>query len=125
MDKNRYLQNIISDIFKINNKIRFVSVIDLNGNVFTSKMRSDLESLLKKSSEEKFCKHVAIRRNMRHEFDKKLGKVNFVHVERENISQFVVYSKSYSFFVTAEPEIKGVTKASITMKIKKIVSTLK
>ena len=125
MTKNTKLNSAISEIFKINNKIRFVSIIDLDGKITLSKMKSDLDSLLKQSNEEKFCEHVAIRREMRHEFDRKLGKVNYVHVERENVTQIVVYSKSHSFFITIEPEITSSVKAHIIMKIKKIVSSLK
>ena len=125
MEKNEKFKTVISKIFKINAKIRFVSVIDLNGKITISEMKPDLQSLLKKSNEEKFSKHVAVRRDMRHEFDKKLGKVSYVHVERENITQFVVYSKAHSFFITLEPEIRSDMKASIILKIKKIISDLK
>ncbi len=125
MTKNQNFKSIISQIFKMNNKIRFVSIIDLDGKITVSEMKPDLQSLLKKTNEEKFCQHVAVRRNMRHEFDKKLGKVDYVHVERENITQFVVYSKSHSFFITTEPEITSSTKANVIMKIKKIILTLK
>jgi hypothetical protein len=117
--------SVISDIFKINNKIRFVSIINLNGKIVASEMRSDLKSLLKNLNEEKFCGDIAIRRKMRHEFDKKLGKVSYVHVERENVTQLVVYSKLYSFFVTVEPEITISTKSKIIIKIKSIISGLK
>ena len=125
MNKNQKLSSILIDIFKINSKIRFVSVIDLAGRIVMSEMKSDLQSLLKKSNEEKFCKHIALRRKMRHEFDKKLGKVNYIHVERENVTQLVVYSKSYSFFITVEPEIRSVLKSQIIIKIKSIISDLK
>ena len=125
MEKNSKLNQIITEIFKINNKIRFISIIDLKGKIILSEMKSDLNSLLKKSNEEKFCEHVAIRRKMRHEFDTNLGKVNYVHVERENVTQIVVYSKTHSFFITVEPEITSSVKANITMKIKEIVLRLK
>nr|AIF15016.1 hypothetical protein [uncultured marine thaumarchaeote KM3_69_B11] len=125
MDKNQKFNQVISNIFRVNSKIRYVSIIDLDGRIIASEMKSDLQSLLKKTNEEKFCEHVAIRRRMRHEFDKKLGKVNFIHVERENITQLVLYSKSYSFFITIEPEITSNSKSKIVTKAKKIVSTLK
>ena len=125
MEKSSKLKSVISEIFKINNKIRFVSIIDLDGKITLSQMKSDLNSLLKQSNEEKFCEHVAIRREMRHEFDRKLGKVNYIHVERENVTQIVIYSKAHSFFITIEPEITSNIKANIIMKIKKIISTLK
>ena len=113
MDKNQKFNQVISNIFRVNSKIRYVSIIDLDGRIIASEMKSDLQSLLKKTNEEKFCEHVAIRRRMRHEFDKKLGKVNFIHVERENITQLVLYSKSYSFFITIEPEITSNSKSKI------------
>ena len=125
MDKNQKFNQVISNIFRVNSKIRYVSIIDLDGRIIASEMKSDLQSLLKKTNEEKFCEHVAIRRRMRHEFDKKLGKVNFIHVERENITQLVLYSKSYSFFITIEPEITSNSKSKIVTKAKKIISTLK
>ena len=125
MYKNQKFNQVISNIFRVNSKIRYVSIIDLDGRIIASEMKSDLQSLLKKTNEEKFCEHVAIRRRMRHEFDKKLGKVNFIHVERENITQLVLYSKSYSFFITIEPEITSNSKSKIVTKAKKIVSTLK
>ena len=93
MIKNQKFEQVIGDIFKINSKIRYVSIIDLNGKITASEMKPDLQSLLKKSNKVKFSKHVALRRKMRQEFDKKLGKVNYVHVERENITQLVIYSK--------------------------------
>ena len=125
MDKNQKFNQVISNIFRVNSKIRYVSIIDLDGRITASEMKSDLQSLLKNTNEEKFCEHVAIRRRMRHEFDKKLGKVNFIHVERENITQLVLYSKSYSFFITIEPEITSNSKSKIVTKVKKIISTLK
>ena len=125
MDKNQKFNQVISNIFRVNSKIRYVSIIDLDGRITASEMKSDLQSLLKKTNEEKFCEHVAIRRRMRHEFDKKLGKVNFIHVERENITQLVLYSKAYSFFITIEPEITSNSKSKIVTKVKKIISTLK
>ena len=125
MDKNQKFNQVISNIFRVSSKIRYVSIIDLNGKITASEMKSDLQSLLKKSNEDKFCEHVAIRRKMRHEFDKKLGKVSFIHVERENITQLVLYSKSYSFFITIEPEITSNSKSNIVTKVKKIILTAK
>ena len=74
---------------------------------------------------EKFCQDVTVRRKMRVEFDKSLGKVRFVNVERENISQIVMYAKTKSLFVTVEPEISIKEKTQIISQLKKLTSTLK
>ena len=62
---------------------------------------------------------------MREEFDKTLGRVRFVNVERENISQIVMYAKTKSLFVTVEPEISINDKTKIISQIKKLTSNLK
>ena len=117
-------QNIINKIFKISKKVRFVTIISDNGKIILSEMKSDKHSLLKKDNEEKFCSEVAQRKKMRKEFDKSLGKVRYVNVERENISQIVVYSKSKSIFVTVEPELTVDSKAVLVSKIKKITTSI-
>ncbi|MCA9819651.1 MAG: hypothetical protein KC440_02500, partial [Nitrosarchaeum sp.] len=67
-----------------------------------------------------FCKQVAQRRAMRKEFDKSLGKVRYVHVEREKVSQMVIYTKRNTVYITLEPEMPIEDKIKIIMKIKKI-----
>ena len=62
---------------------------------------------------------------MREEFDNSLGKVRLVNVERENISQIVMYAKTKSLFVTVEPEISITDKTKIISQLKKLTSNLK
>ena len=118
------LENVVSKVFKLNKRIRFVAIISDNGKILSSEMKSDKHSLLKKDNEEKFCREVAQRKKMRKEFDKSLGKVRYVNVERENISQIVVYGKSKSIFVTVEPELTVDSKAVLVSKIKKITTSI-
>ena len=123
VDKVEY-QNMIAKIFKLSKKIRFVAIISDNGKILSSEMKSEKQSLLKQSNEEKFCNDVVKRKKMRQEFDKSLGKVRYVNVERENITQIVTYINSKSIFVTVEPELTVNTKESLISKIKKIVTNL-
>ena len=119
------LDSLIQKIGKLHKKIRFVAIINKNGKILKTEMRDEVPSLLKNKNEEKFCRDVTTRRKMREEFDKTLGKVRFVNVERENISQIVMYAKTKSLFVTVEPEISIKDKIKIISQIKKITSTLK
>ena len=119
------LDSIIQKIGKLHKKIRFVAIINKNGKILKNEMRDEIPSLLKTKTEEKFCQDVTMRRKMREEFDKSLGKVRFVNVERENISQIVMYAKTKSLFVTVEPEISIKDKTKIISQIKKITGNLK
>ena len=125
MAKTNNLDMLISKIGKLHKKIRFVAIIDKNGKILKTEMRDEVPSLLKTKNEEKFCQDVTIRRKMREEFDKSLGKVRFVNVERENISQIVMYAKTKSLFVTVEPEISINDKTKIISQLKKLTANLK
>ena len=61
---------------------------------------------------------------MRCEFDKSLGKVRYINVERENITQIVTYINSKSVFVTIEPELTIVSKEQLISKIKKTITAV-
>ncbi|MEC9087391.1 MAG: DUF6659 family protein [Thermoproteota archaeon] len=125
MAKTNNLDMLIQKIGKLHKKIRFVAIIDKNGKILKTEMRDEVPSLLKTKNEEKFCQDVTIRRKMREEFDKSLGKVRFVNVERENISQIVMYAKTKSLFVTVEPEISINDKTKIISQLKKLTANLK
>ena len=125
MAKTNDLDMLIQKIGKLHKKIRFVAIIDKNGKILKTEMRDEVPSLLKTKNEEKFCQDVTIRRKMREEFDKSLGKVRFVNVERENISQIVMYAKTKSLFVTVEPEISINDKTKIISQLKKLTANLK
>ena len=125
MAKTNNLDMLIQKIGKLHKKIRFVAIIDKNGKILKTEMRDEVPSLLKTKNEEKFCQDVTIRRKMREEFDNSLGKVRFVNVERENISQIVMYAKTKSLFVTVEPEISIKDKTKIISQLKKLTANLK
>ena len=125
MAQKNELDTLIKKIGKLHKKIRFVAIIHKNGKILKTEMRDEVPSLLKTKNEEKFCQDVSVRRKMREEFDKSLGKVRFVNVERENISQIVMYAKTKSLFVTVEPEISITDKTKIISQIKKLTASLK
>ena len=125
MAQKNELDSLIKKIGKLHKKIRFVAIIHKNGKILKTEMRDEVPSLLKTKNEEKFCQDVSVRRKMREEFDKSLGKVRFVNVERENISQIVMYAKTKSLFVTVDPEISITDKTKIISQIKKLTANFK
>ncbi|MEM4391737.1 MAG: DUF6659 family protein [Candidatus Nitrosotenuis sp.] len=104
--------------------MRFAAIIDLKGNIVESIMKTGKTSLKSQKEEEHFCQQVAQRRKMRQEFDKSLGKVRYVNVERERISQMVIYTRRKTIYFTLEPEVSLTKKLRIINKVKKITSHL-
>lgn len=116
------LQTVAEEIISANGKMRFVGIIDLKGNIVEGIMKEGKTSLESQKESEHFCQQVAARRKMRQEFNKSLGKVNYVHVEREKVTQLVIYTAKYTIFVTVEPDLSITRKISLISKIKDIVS---
>jgi hypothetical protein len=118
------LLEIVEKIIAIDSNMRFASIIDLNGNIIEGIMKAGKTSLETQKQEEYFCKQVAKRKKMRMEFNRQLGKVRYVHVEREKVTQFVIYTKRKIVFITIEPELTIQRKIRIINTIKRITSNI-
>ena len=123
MVKSNLLQ-IVEKIIAIDSNMRFASIIDLNGSIIEGIMKAGKTSLETQKQEEYFCKQVAKRRKMRMEFNRQLGKVRYVHVEREKVTQFVIYTKRKIVFITIEPELTIQRKIRIINTIKRITANI-
>lgn len=116
--------NIVEDIINLDSKMRFAAIIDAKGNIREAIMKSGKTSLKSQKEEEHFCQQVAQRRAMRKEFNKSLGKVRYVHVEREKVTQMVVYTKRNIVYFTMEPETALDKKIRLITTIKKMTTDL-
>ncbi len=124
VSKKPDLLKIVEEILDLDSKMRFVAIIDLKGKILESIMKSGKTSLKTQKEEEHFCKQVALRRKMRYEFNLHLGKVRYVHVEREKVTQLVIYSRRKITYFTVEPELSINKKLRLIMRVKKITSHL-
>lgn len=115
---------LVEDIIDLDPKMRFAAIVDYKGNIIEAIMKTGKTSLKTQKEEEHFCKQVAQRRKMRKEFDKHLGKVRYVHVERERVTQMVIYTKRKSIYFTMEPELSITKKIRIVTRIKKMTAQL-
>lgn len=115
---------IVEEIINLDSKMRFAAIISLKGEIREAIMKGGKTSLKTQKEEEHFCQQVAQRRAMRKEFNKSLGKVRYVHVEREKVTQMVVYTKRNIVYITMEPETPIDKKIRLITTIKKITSEL-
>ena len=121
--KDEQLLNVAENILALNTAMLFASILDLKGNIIEGIMKDRKTSLESQKQQEKFCKDAAKARKMREAYDKKLGKVRYVHTERENVTQITVYIKKYTIFITMEPELSVNKKLQIITKLKKCLHT--
>ena len=118
------LLKLVQQMINLDPKMRFAAIIDPKGNIREAIMKAGKTNLKSQKEEEHFCKQVAQRRAMRKEFDKSLGKVRYVHVEREKVAQMVIYTKRNIVYFTLEPEMPIDEKIRIITKIKKITADI-
>ncbi len=118
------LIDIVQKILNLDSQMRFAAIIDTKGMIREAIMKAGKTSLESQKEEEHFCKQVAQRRTMRKEFDISLGKVRYVHVEREKVSQMVIYTQRNIVYFSMEPEMPINTKIRLITKIKKIATAL-
>ena len=122
--KEAELVKVAENILALNTAMRFAAILDLKGNIIEGIMKDRKTSLESQKQQEKFCKDAAKARKMREAYNKKLGKVRYVHTERENVTQITVYVKKYTIFITMEPELSVTKKLQIVTKIKTIASQI-
>ncbi len=115
---------IVEDILSIDPGMRFAAIIDLKGNISEAIMKEGKTSLKTQKEEEHFCRQVALRRKIRKQFDKSLGPVNYVHIEREKVTQIVVYPKRKTVYVTIEPDVDIKRKLELVELIRKKTARL-
>jgi hypothetical protein len=118
------LLDIVQNILKLDSQMRFAAIIDTKGKIREAIMKTGKTSLDSQKEEEHFCKQVAQRRRMRQEFNRTLGKVRYVHVEREKVTQMVIYTKRNIVYFSMEPEMPTTTKIRLITKIKRITADL-
>ena len=123
-NKEVELLQIVEKILNLDPAMRFAAVLGLKGNILEGIMQENKTSLESQKQQEKYCNDVAKARKMREAYDKKLGKVRYIHTERENVTQITAYTRKYTVFITMEPELSITKKLQIITKIKKMTSHL-
>lgn len=118
------LIKVVQDILDLDSKMRFAAIINLQGKIREAIMKTGKTNLKSQKEEEHFCQQVAQRRNMRKEFDRSLGKVSYVHVEREKVSQMVIYTSRNTIYFTIERDMPIAKKIRIVDKVKNIAASI-
>ena len=101
------LLKLVQQMINLDPKMRFAAIIDPKGNIREAIMKAGKTNLKSQKEEEHFCK-----------------QVRYVHVEREKVSQMVIYTKRNIVYFTLEPEMPIDEKIRIITKIKKITADI-
>lgn len=91
-------------VFSIDQKIRFVGVINERGRLVAGGMKENVEPLESEKDDEMIFMELALRVKMRKEFDKQLGPVNFAMASRQRALAISVIINDDILYVVSEPD---------------------
>ena len=112
---------ICNDIFGINEKIRFVGIIDQMGNLIEGDMKNGLRSLERDDGSLRLYLGYAINNVLRRDFDNVFGKVLYTFSEREKIKLLTVPIDNNLLLVSMDISSDHV---ELIKKIQNVVSKL-
>ncbi len=98
-------QEIVKSIHSISNYVRFVAVINSKGNVIAYERRSGHKSLLDTRNTRNQFSHIAVKTGMSSQFDKQLGKVQFMWEEREKVQTISFSIKKNTVWMSIDKNV--------------------
>ena len=109
---------VCKKVMDLDQKIRFVGMINEKGRLFAGGMKEGVKSLEDTRDDEMMYMQLVLRAKMRREFDKVLGPVEFALSHREKITMMSFPMKDYVLLLSAE---KGIDISKIPFKVLKIL----
>ncbi len=115
------LSGLCNSVFEINEKIRFVGIIDQMGKLIAGDMKKGLTSMERDDGSIRLYLGYAINNVLRRDFDNVFGKVLYTFSERERIKLLTIPVDDNLLLVSTD---KSVDHAELIKKILAIVNNL-
>lgn len=103
MQKSDKLQSILDSILKEEQEIRFVALIDDNGNLVQEVFREDIVPLESAKERKKIFLELALRVTKRKEFDYSMGRVKYSASRREKVVMMSFPVEGGVLMITTDP----------------------
>ncbi len=115
-DNERY-EDLCNNIFSMNEKIRFVGVLDSNGKLIAGGMRKGVKPLEDEIHEKRWFHQIAIRKEMASMFEKIYGKVIYIYANRDKVKQLIFYIEDKILVISIEPDLESSKVIELAEKI--------
>jgi len=105
-DKKFY--RLYNSIMNLDDKVRFVTIIDKSGTVIYGGQREGIENYLSKEEQKKSLKHVLDSWFLRNQFSEGIGSGKYATAEYEKVKRFTFpLNHSYFLYITTEPDMNS------------------
>ena len=110
---------VYNSIMNLDNKVRFVTVLDSNGEILFGGQREGIENYLSDEDQKKSIKHVTDAWFNRHQFSSGIGNGKYAMAEYEKVKRFTFPMKNSRniVYITTEPDVDHCSFVEDVLKI--------
>ena len=110
---------IYNSIMNLDNKVRFVTILDKSGDVLFGGQREGIENYLSEEDQKKSIKHVTDAWFSRNQFSSGIGEGKYAMAEYGRVKRFTFpLNASHIIYITSEPGLDQTSFVDSVLKIK-------
>jgi hypothetical protein len=110
---------VYNSIMNLDDKVRFVSVLDKNGEILFGGQREGIQNYLSNEDQKKSIRHVTEAWFTRNQFSSSIGNGKYAMAEYEKVKRFTFPLKNSSniVYITTEPDVDHCSFVEDVLKI--------
>lgn len=117
LDRKKFYK-FYNSIMNLDNKVRFVTIINKSGNIIFGGQREEIENCLSEDEQKKSLKHILDAWFLRNQFSESIGNGKYAMAEYEKVKRFTFpLNNSYFLYITTEPEMNSCSFVEDVLKI--------
>ena len=119
MSNREDFYNLYNSIMNLDDKVRFVTILDNQGEVLFGGQREGIQNYLSEEDQKKSVKHVTDAWFSRNQFSSGIGGGKYAMAEYGKVKRFTFpLSDSHIIYITTEPEVESSSFIENVLKIR-------
>ena len=122
MSNREDFYNLYNSIMNSDDKVRFVTILDNQGDVLFGGQREGIQNYLSEEDQKKSIKHVTDAWFTRKQFSSGIGEGKYAMAEYEKVKRFTFpLNNNNIIYVTTEPEVESSSFVENILKIRESI----
>ena len=119
MSNREDFYNLYNSIMNLDDKVRFVTILDNQGDVLFGGQREGIQNYLSEEDQKKSVKHVTDAWFSRNQFSSGIGGGKYAMAEYGKVKRFTFpLNDSHIIYITTEPEVESSSFIENVLKIR-------
>ena len=105
LDRKKFYK-FYNSIMNLDERVRFVTIIDKSGTILYGGQREGIENYLSEEEQKKSLKHILNAWFLRNQVSKRIGSGKYATAEYEKVKRFTFpLNDTYFLYITTEPDL--------------------